>query len=800
MREQPPDELVDLLEQLSLATPGQVRSMRRRTRRLAADLPCFESVWVDALAQARILTRLQAAEINAGRGRELRVGPFVICRRLQWPLYADSFLARRIDVADEVHGDPSAAEANHRDRYVRLLVSRQSGSRRDEILDELKQLIERGRNLDADCFSPVRETGVDLDADGCETLVWAAAPWVDGYSAARWMANNGRFPPQVVLYIAQSTLAALGKLEQAGLCHGDLSTAGLIITDSGRIVLPTPGLRRIFRPEEGYAHADLPPEAYDYLAPERVADGGGANIAADIFACGCVWWHLLCGRPPLSGGDSLAKLRGVQDGRIRDARRFAPELPRRLAATMVTCLDKSPERRGESIARLADSLGPATSGGKQALSRCLGTRGESAIHRAPPTRTRGNLVRASLRAAASVFCVSVAAAVIWPLWQSEVQPPPASITAESRPAETVPNDETAGDSTDAESPRSQTTANSEVETVEYAPAEKSGFQATEDMVLAAGGPLVIEALELRQGQTVRGAEGQRPLVMVPRRGLIVEGENVRFEGIDFLWDHDPEEVANGTLEHGRADAQAALLVVLSDGIEFRGCCFRSARRSADGPVAVRWSNPHGEDDLTMSLPSGRLRMSDCVLHAVSATVDCRRVGALRVELDNVLRLGGGPLVRLDRCPRADEPITVALSRVTLRGGGPLLGCAHRHAERRPGEIAIRTSLCALVVEEGQPLLLLEGPAAAEQLLQAIYWTGDGSIVSPKTTIAAWRNPDGELIELDDSSITIAGVVRSGVEFAEDADMGPAASRIIRWQAPLRSTDPPGIDVGPLPRR
>ena len=31
-----------------------------------------------------------------------------------------------------------------------------------------------------------------------------------------------------------------------------------------------------------------------------------------------------------------------------------------------------------------------------------------------------------------------------------------------------------------------------------------------------------------------------------------------------------------------------------------------------------------------------------------------------------------------------------------------------------------------------------------------------------------------------------------------AEIGAAASRIVRWQAPLRSTDPPGIDPAALP--
>src|SRR5262245_11572465 len=86
-------ELGELLNRLHLATPKQLRAVARRARRLAGELPLFDSVWIDALAQARLLIPYQAAEINAGRGEQLLVGPYVIRRRIQRLGYADCFLA-----------------------------------------------------------------------------------------------------------------------------------------------------------------------------------------------------------------------------------------------------------------------------------------------------------------------------------------------------------------------------------------------------------------------------------------------------------------------------------------------------------------------------------------------------------------------------------------------------------------------------------------------------------------------------------------------------------------------------------
>ena len=133
--------------------------------------------------------------------------------------------------------------------------------------------------------------------------------------AADWMAENGRLPPQAVEHIAREMLERLAELERLGIVHGDIGAAGLLLTDSGRVALPMAGLRAAVRPAEGYSFSDLQPEAYDYLAPERIADGTPPTLASDMYACGCLWWHLLTGRAPFAGGNSLAKLRAVHAGR-----------------------------------------------------------------------------------------------------------------------------------------------------------------------------------------------------------------------------------------------------------------------------------------------------------------------------------------------------------------------------------------------------------------------------------------------------------------------------------------------------
>ncbi len=102
MREEAPGGLVSLLEHLQLADRSQIEHVAPRVRRLAGELPDFDSVWVDALLQARILSPFQAEQINAGRGESLVCGPYVLARRLPSPHYAECFEARHLETGRAV--------------------------------------------------------------------------------------------------------------------------------------------------------------------------------------------------------------------------------------------------------------------------------------------------------------------------------------------------------------------------------------------------------------------------------------------------------------------------------------------------------------------------------------------------------------------------------------------------------------------------------------------------------------------------------------------------------------------------
>lgn len=745
-----------------MASDQQVRGMYGRVRRLARDLPLFESVWIDALAQARILTPFQAAQLNAGRGETLRVGPYVLCQSLAAAGYAASYLAREIKSR----------------QMVRLSVAEVPAEEASEMARHLEALAARGKLLGGEHLAPVLRAGVD------GARVWTSSRHVAGRAAGQWIAHNGRFPPDVVFEIARQMLAGLVLVEKAGCCHGDLSAWNLNLTDNGQVVLPEPGLRGILRPEEGYAHADLLPEAYDYLAPERVADGTPPSTASDIYACGCVWWHLLAGRPPMPGGNSLAKLRAVHAGEILDVRRLAPDTPPALAKAVSACLERDPSRRPESMARLAALLGEANPKGRRSLAQ--------SILRPGPRRARGvasgmalwSAAPKSLWLAAGTVCLLIVLGLAWGTWPRGSAGGPGKSRAVARAEKVGGRSEKAAAAAVAKSQGTGDACGGPESTA------KRPVGTTTDVVLADDKPVALDAIQLRPGQCVRGEPGKRPVIVVPAQGLVIREENLRFENLDFVWESETSAAAS-------LSATPAIVRLHAARAAFHGCSFQAIGKVRLPPTAIAWAHPSGQAASEVALPSGQIQLSDCVFRQIRVGISCQTVGAVAVEISNLLYLGTGPLVLLDHCPKLDEPVVVGLTAVTLRDSGPLLECVYGRVEDQPGTITIQANGSAFVTSPQTALLSFVGPRAPEQLLSSIQWTGQGSLVGPKTVVAQWRRPDGKAQVLDDSAVSIAGLVRSAVEFAGSADASPSANRITRWQVPLQSANPPGVDPASL---
>jgi hypothetical protein len=720
---------------------------------------------------ARLITAFQAAEINAGRGELLRLGPYVLAQRLDWPLFAAGYRARHVARSED----------------VLLAIVDVPAARQREVVGRFEALAQRCGELETEGLAAIREVGAAGDRR------YVVTRWVAGPSAAQWAVQQGHFSADVVEEIARQMAKSLVHLEKKGLSHDDVSSHSLILTAGGDAVLVAPGLRGLVRPEEGYAQLDLRPEAYQFLAPERVAQGKPPNGSSDIYACGCVWWHLLTGRPAAPGGSSLATLRGVEAAAIADVRGWAPAVPSALAEIIAACLQKEPEKRPESMARLAARLGAPTPAGRAALRRWVSGSGRWSFRGRAVSARRGPAQQTLWIAVAAAMVVAVLATAAWKLPHRRTsQLKPEAQAEDGLKPEAQAKDTGIGPSLALQASNSGPSLAIRASTPLHTPIlPASHSEPADDRVVTLSGVVKFDSLVLRPGQRIVGIHGRRATIQVPPTGWPIRAEGVRFENLDFVW------------EAGDANAWSrvslALIRLEAGRAAFQNCTFRGPDSGGPRPAAVVWVAPPGAAQSPISLWSGRVELTDCLVWGVDAAVDIRTAGTLSVEINNTLHAFGGPLVRSEHCPTAEEPLSLSLSRVTMRECGSLWQCNCQHNELRPGPVTIRAMQCVLVPLPRVPLISFRGAESPQRLWASFQWIGEGSIVGPATPTAEWITGQGSPQRLDDSGIPMAGLVRSEVQFAGPVTAVPQTSQATGWQVPLRTPDPPGIEPQSIPR-
>ncbi len=142
-----------------------------------------------------------------------------------------------------------------------------------------------------------------LAAGRCPAGRYLVLERVPGRSLQARVALGGP-APDLVGPVAVQLLAVLARIEAAGIVHGDVKPANVVLTPSGHPVLVDFGSsRRLGHPvaESGRCTPGTP----EHLPPERLA-GGPPTPAADRYGLGALLWVLATGGPPPLRADRAA--------------------------------------------------------------------------------------------------------------------------------------------------------------------------------------------------------------------------------------------------------------------------------------------------------------------------------------------------------------------------------------------------------------------------------------------------------------------------------------------------------------
>lgn len=198
-------------------------------------------------------------------------------------------------------GEVFAAYDPQLDRKVAVKRLR-SGSDTDLLLREARML--------AKLRHPGVVTVYDVGADDEEAYL--AMELVEGKDLGRWLEDHGSASASRKLTMLRDAALGLHGAHQAGVVHGDVKPANILVGDDGRVLVGDFGVARLVSAQEGEGRLVGTPL---YMAPEQ-HDGRPADVRSDVFAFAATAWKTLTGTHPFQHafGSELTPASGTSAG------------------------------------------------------------------------------------------------------------------------------------------------------------------------------------------------------------------------------------------------------------------------------------------------------------------------------------------------------------------------------------------------------------------------------------------------------------------------------------------------------
>jgi len=186
---------------------------------------------------------------------------------------------------------------------------------------------------------------------------YVATELFDGEDLSK-LVGRGPLRAAVAIDIARQTAAALGAAHAARIVHGEMSPSNLFLvpsdtTASGvHVKVLDFGLGHLEPHDRRLGVEHRGPE---YIAPEQCM-GQSVDHRADLYALGCMLFHMLCGRPPFSAESFMRTLIQHVTAPAPDPRSIDATIPMPLATLVGRLLAKEPAVRLPSMDAVIASL------------------------------------------------------------------------------------------------------------------------------------------------------------------------------------------------------------------------------------------------------------------------------------------------------------------------------------------------------------------------------------------------------------------------------------------------------------
>ncbi len=235
-----------------------------------------------------------------------------------------------------------------RARVVTLKALRAPYAQNRPLLDALQMTLDARKRLRHPNLPELYEADLESQPP------FLVEEFVRGLDLATRIRRTAPFTVPIAVEIMIGIVEGLQAIHAAGLTHGDLRPANVIVGSEWHVWLNGIGMRGVYRAEPGLAAAHEA-RAAAYTAPELFR-GAAPSIASDIYACGVIMFEMIAAALPFTGETPVLTAEAHLNEPIPSLRQRNPATPRTVEGIVTKCLQKDPSMRYATALQLLNDL------------------------------------------------------------------------------------------------------------------------------------------------------------------------------------------------------------------------------------------------------------------------------------------------------------------------------------------------------------------------------------------------------------------------------------------------------------
>jgi len=184
--------------------------------------------------------------------------------------------------------------------------------------------------------------------------IFIAMTFVEGQSLADVIKKEKILPVKNASYIAWQIAEGLKYAHKRGVIHRDIKPSNIMMKEDQEICIIDFGIS-ITAGSQRLTSAGMTMGTPEYMSPEQ-CQNRNVTKQSDIYSLGIVFYEMLSGDPPFTGGASLSILNRHLHEAPTPLRKKNPEVPQALEKIINKCLEKKTDLRYADFSEFIEDL------------------------------------------------------------------------------------------------------------------------------------------------------------------------------------------------------------------------------------------------------------------------------------------------------------------------------------------------------------------------------------------------------------------------------------------------------------